>query len=255
MSEQYDDEEEIEEAEFCDLPLEDGDCVPVLATHYPILMEWTWRRDTTTDEIVRVRDGRRLFDEQIAWAATGNREEDFRPIVNRTTLRYLCAGHPSYAAFLKLAQRQRESLLWEEQVHTPFALLFLAEVLSETLMLYHTWLKQEKRWAFLPDDEGLIPGMYADGGKPRPHETLGHWMQEYTGAWKKDRDTPTGITAQTWGHALDRKYRKVWRALCDESNFGTDFRPRAAEQALAEMDRPVWLLARLAKEIVADYKL
>jgi len=137
--------------EYCDLRLDDGDSTPVVASAYPMLAEWTWRRDPS-GEIVRICDGRSLFAEQIRWCA--KRRRRIWPFKDHTLIRRTYGGHPDFVELLSVATRQRESLAWHEEVETPPALEVFSLALTQCLLAVH----RLPQFTFAPDPEHLSPG-------------------------------------------------------------------------------------------------
>lgn len=251
------DEEEVIEGTYTyvDLELDDGDAVTVDATYAPMLKEWTWRRCPTTLTVVRTDDGSPLYTEMLRWHQRKGIDVDNRPHMERAGVRMQFGGHPEFRRFVKLAQRQRDDLLWSDQFHTPVALDVLAMALAEGLSRYFAWRDGGTQIVHVPDLDGLTPGLLAQEPIRTAPATLGAWLALPVGGWRRDLDAATGLVPRRHGDAFLVALHRLWRQAARGCNYADAIRPKAAEAYLRDIDRPILDLLRLARTIVGTYPL
>lgn len=256
----WDDEVESGEGvgEYKELPLANGRTEYVESRFLPMLKEWDWQYDPETEQIVRIENGQKktLYMERLRWHWRQRKESDEMPVLDRKAIRGTFGHLPTFRTMLALSQRQREYATYEAGYNLPASTIFLAECLSEALLVYFEWQTQTNMWVFEPDESGLTPGRLTLQPKPeRTFQTLGEWMDSaYTGDWQKSNKTPTGLAPQTYKAYLQRQMIKVWRELVEEENFG-HVKGKRVEALLREGDRPAFLTVRYARDLMSQYPL
>jgi hypothetical protein len=239
--------------------LADGSSYYVDSRFHPMISEWDWQYDPVSEQVVRYEDGRKksIYEEQLRWHQRQKVNLAApQPTLSRKEIRAQFGHLPAFRTLLVASQRQREITMFQEGWNLPMAQEFLAEALSDALLLYYEWQSQDNIWTFVPDETGLTPGQLQLQPKDeRKYETLGQWMKsEYTGDWVKSNKAPTGLEPQTFRKYLQARMMDMWRTLVMEANF-FEITARKVERVLRGAGRPAFLTVRHARDLVGHYPI
>jgi hypothetical protein len=249
---------EADDEDFEQIELLDGSVVSVSAKIRPMLMEWDWTTDPQTGAVVRVQEDGRivpLFEEHVRISQRFS-DSISHPIISRGYIRTQFNQLNSYNSLLSMSAKQREYVMGEFGVALPSASDILQAGLLYSLSGYYRWRAKGEWWVLTPDKENLTPGqLHKQTGVLLPaYDTLGAWLdKEFTGDWRAAPRSPTGLTAVTYGVALDRVLLQWWRDMVEMSD--EEVPVRAVERGLRDAGLSVWMLIRYATRAIRSYRL
>lgn len=236
------------------LYLTDGQEIMVDERAYPMLMEWEWEYDESVGQAVRTDgSGVRLYDEQVRLIA--HAEVENYPFLERPALRALFGGLAEFGELIRIVQQQREPVLYMLGFSLPGATAFLAGALGRVLAEYYRWMAAPTRLVARHDPTQLTPGWFEEVQDKPSYGTLGEWMaKEVTGAWRADKDAPTGLSPEAKYIDVMKIVSGEWRLAVRAVN-GTKTASRHVEKLLKEEDMPVWRTVQHAIEVIETYRV